>query len=263
LLRRCHVDHLTFRRINATRLEQNSLVALVVGGGKGERMGTELPKQFLLLRGKPVLVHTLEKFLALPPAYSLTTVVVLPEAFVEMGKQIIQEQANNLAGRSVFVIAGGASRGESVYKGLEKIRKEMSLENFSQALVAIHDAVRPLVQTKTIVASYESALRHGSGICAVACKSSLRMLTQTGSQAVDRSLYREVQTPQTFQLPLVYDCYQKNSSSLANFTDDASLVESQGHPIQLIDGDYENIKITTPEDLLLAEAILEKRGFAI
>ncbi len=218
--------------------------ALIVAGGKGTRIKSATPKQFIGLCGKPVLFHTLEAFHRYSP--SLPIVLVLPADDFATWKQLVVEHRFTIP---VTMQSGGETRFQSVKRGLEKIS--------GPGLVAIHDGVRPLVSEDIIGASFRLAAVHGTAIAAVRLKESLRMTDQDTTRAVDRSKFRLIQTPQTFDLDLIRRAYdQKEDPSL---TDDASVAERAGHSISLFEGSYENIKITTPEDLVLAEALLAHR----
>ncbi len=227
--------------------------ALIVAGGKGTRIKSKVPKQFLELNGKPVLLHTLEAFYR----YSdkINVVLVLPEDDFQTWHDISKKYNFN---KPLILQSGGDSRFQSVKKGLEKIQ--------GAGLVAIHDGVRPLVSEDIIGASFRLAAVHQSAVAAVRLKESIRMTDQTclpegssprrqdNTKAVDRSKFRLIQTPQTFNVQLIKKAYDiKEDPSL---TDDASVAERAGHTISLFEGSYKNIKITTPEDLLVAEALL-------
>jgi 2-C-methyl-D-erythritol 4-phosphate cytidylyltransferase len=217
--------------------------ALVVAGGKGTRIKSEVPKQFIELHGKPILLHTIESFLKY--SLHLPIVLVLPEEdFIKW--EVICEKFN--FNKPITLQKGGETRFQSVKNGLEKFQGE--------GLVAIHDGVRPLVSADLIGASFRLAAVHGSAVASVRLKESIRMTDQDNTKAVDRSKFRLIQTPQTFKLQLIKKAYQvKEDPSL---TDDASVAEKSGHVISLFEGSYENIKITTAEDLVLAEALLKK-----
>ena len=218
--------------------------ALIVAGGKGTRIKTSLPKQFIELNGKPILLHTVEAFLKY--SASLSIVLVLPEEDFKTWKAICEKYNFN---KPIVLQKGGETRFQSVKNGLDKIQGE--------GLVAIHDGVRPLVSSDLIGASFRLAAVHGSAVAAVRLKESIRMTDQDNTKAVDRSKFRVIQTPQTFNLTLIKNAYQiKEESSL---TDDASVAEKSGHIISLFEGSYENIKITTPEDLIIAEALLSNK----
>ncbi|WP_139924919.1 2-C-methyl-D-erythritol 4-phosphate cytidylyltransferase [Hymenobacter sp. DG01] len=216
--------------------------AILVAGGSGTRMGADRPKQFLPLAGEPVLLHTLRRF-ADPALGVQQTVLVLPPDQFETWQQLCTEYAITLPHT---VVAGGATRWASVRNGLAALSSP-------EGVVAVHDGVRPLTPASVIEATYQVAQAQGAAIAAVVPKDSVRSLGQQGSYALDRSRLRLVQTPQCFEIGLLRRAYQL--PELPTFTDDASVVEDL-HPIQLVAGDYRNLKITTPEDLLLAEAIL-------
>jgi len=223
---------------------QQKEYALIVAGGKGTRIKNSLPKQFIELNRKPILLHTVEAFLKY--SASLSIVLVLPEEDFKTWKAICEKFNFN---KPIVLQKGGETRFQSVKNGLDKIQGE--------GLVAIHDGVRPLVSSDLIGASFRLAAVHGSAVAAVRLKESIRMTDQDNTKAVDRSKFRVIQTPQTFDLTLIKNAYQiKEESSL---TDDASVAEKSGHIISLFEGSYENIKITTPEDLIVAEALLSNK----
>ncbi len=218
--------------------------AVLVAGGSGLRMGADRPKQFLLLRGEPVLLHTLRRF-AEPALGVAQVVVVLPADQITFWQQLCTEY--NVTIPHTLVV-GGASRWASVKAGLAALPAESPLG----ALVAVHDGVRPLVPRAVIEATYQAAARHGAAAAAVPPKDSVRMLGAAGSSPLDRRRLRLMQTPQTFDLALLRRAYRL--PELPTFTDDASVVDDL-QPVQLVEGDYRNLKITTPEDLLLATAL--------
>lgn len=215
--------------------------ALIVAGGKGTRIKSSLPKQFIELLGRPVLMHTIDAF----QCYSDTIkiILVLPEDDFSTWRLLCEK--HNFT-KAVTLQKGGDTRFQSVKNGLDLIEGE--------GLVAIHDGVRPLVSEDIIGASFRLAAVHQSAVAAVRLKESIRVTDQDNTKAVDRSRYRLIQTPQTFSVSLIKKAYQiKDDPSL---TDDASVAERSGHVISLFEGSYENIKITTPEDLTIAEALL-------
>ncbi|GAB3340768.1 2-C-methyl-D-erythritol 4-phosphate cytidylyltransferase [Larkinella ripae] len=214
--------------------------AIIVAGGSGSRMGMDLPKQFLPIGGLPILMHTIRRFRSYAP--DLQIIVVLPVVQIPVWDTLCrQHQFHEVS----TVVPGGASRFQSVRNGLAQILAD-------DGLVAVHDGVRPFVSTTIIQNSFETAHRTGSAVTCVALKDSARLVHPDGSsQAVDRSQYRLVQTPQTFQLPLFRNAFQTEEQAF--FTDCASVVEYAGFPITLIDGSYDNLKITTPEDLAISE----------
>lgn len=218
--------------------------ALIVAGGKGTRMKTKLPKQFLELNGLPVLMHTINAFYR----YNENTevILVLPEDDFQLWEELCVKHKYR---KNIKLQKGGDSRFQSVKNGLSLIEGE--------GLVAIHDGVRPLVSEDIIGASYRLAAVHDSAVAAVRLKESIRMTDQDNTKAMDRSRFRLIQTPQTFKTNLIKQAYEgKEDSSL---TDDASVAERAGHVISLFEGSYENIKITTPEDLVVAEALMDAR----
>jgi 2-C-methyl-D-erythritol 4-phosphate cytidylyltransferase len=216
--------------------------ALIVAGGKGTRINSKLPKQFIALNGKPILLHTIEAFFKY--SEKISVVLVLPEDDFGIWESICKEYNFN---KAIILQKGGETRFQSVKNGLDKIEGE--------GFVAIHDGVRPLVSSDLIGASFHLAAVHGSAVAAVRLKESIRMTDQDTTKAVDRSKFRLIQTPQTFNLQLIKKAYQiKEDPSL---TDDASVAEKSGHKISLFEGSYENIKITTPEDLIVAEALMK------
>jgi 2-C-methyl-D-erythritol 4-phosphate cytidylyltransferase len=219
--------------------------AIIVAGGKGTRIKSKIPKQFIELNGRPVLLHTLEAFYR----YSefVTVILVLPEDDFETWNSIKVKYNFN---RPIILQKGGETRFQSVKNGLDKIEGE--------GLVAIHDGVRPLVSSDIIGASFRLASVHQTAVAAVRLKESIRMTDQDNTKAVDRSRFRLIQTPQTFDLQLIKKAYQMKED--ISLTDDASVAERSGHIISLFEGSYENIKITTSEDLIVAEALMKARG---
>jgi 2-C-methyl-D-erythritol 4-phosphate cytidylyltransferase len=219
--------------------------ALIVAGGKGTRIKSSMPKQFLELNGTPVLIHTLRAFYDYSDSISI--VLVLPEDDFKTWHTLA---AKHHFDKPVILRKGGDSRFQSVRNGLDQLSGE--------GLVAIHDGVRPLVSKDIIGASFRLAAVHKNAVAAVRLKDSIRMTDQDNTKAVDRSRFRLIQTPQTFDLQLIKKAYQmKEDPSL---TDDASVAERAGHTISLFEGSYENIKITTPEDLIIAEALLKNKS---
>lgn len=217
--------------------------ALLVAGGTGTRMGADRPKQFLELRGEPVLLHTLRRF-AEPALRVSAIVVVLPQDQFETWSELCVRHAVDIPHT---VVAGGHSRWASVRLGLAQ------LADRPEGVVAVHDGVRPLTPTAVIENTFLAAAQHQAAIAAVPPKDSVRGLSKEGSYALDRARLRLVQTPQCFEISLLRRAYQM--PELPTFTDDASVVEDL-HPIHIVPGDYRNLKITTPEDLVLAEALL-------
>lgn len=210
--------------------------AIIVAGGSGSRMQSAVPKQFLLLNGKPILQHTLEQF----QAYSvdLKLILVLPARDLDTWADLCQQHNFDNPAQTVI---GGSTRFQSVRNGLAVI-------NSPDGLVAVHDGVRPYVSTDIIRNGFDTAARVGSAVTCVPAKDSVRLIGPDGrSEAVDRSRVRLMQTPQTFRLDWFRQAFAGEEQPF--FTDCASVLEHAGFPITLIDGDYANIKITTPEDL--------------
>ncbi|MEP1095725.1 MAG: 2-C-methyl-D-erythritol 4-phosphate cytidylyltransferase [Cyclobacteriaceae bacterium] len=207
--------------------------ALIVAGGKGRRMNSTTPKQFLELDGKPILVHTLEKFLLAEP---IKIILTLPGDHFDEWKKI---QRKYFASEEITVVVGGETRTASVLAGLNAVDGD--------GLIAIHDAVRPFVSVEIIERSFQFAYKFGSGITAVELKDSIRKkIGIDDSQFRDRSEFVLVQTPQTFQISKIKEAYQKMSDT---FSDDATVFEMAGNKVKLVEGHYSNIKITTQEDL--------------
>lgn len=217
--------------------------AIIVAGGKGTRMNSDVSKQFMLIHGLPILMHTINAFHDYSPDVKI--ILVLPPDEIEVWNQLCDKYHFQ---KKVKVATGGESRFQSVRNGLDQI-------NDIEGLVAIHDGVRPLVGKDIIGASYRLAAVHKSAVAAVRLKESIRITDQDTTKAVDRSDYRLIQTPQTFSLSLIKNAYEIKEE--ASLTDDASVAEKSGHKISLFEGSYSNIKITTPEDLIIAEALMK------
>ena len=215
--------------------------AIVVAGGSGTRMKSELPKQFIKLAGKPILMHTLEAF----HFDDIQIILVLPESQIPYWKELVDEHQFKIPHN---IIAGGEQRFHSVKNGLSSIKAD-------DGLVAIHDGVRPLIKRQIISESFEQAKRAGNAIASIQLKDSIRSITPHANQQEDRTNFRLIQTPQTFKIQLIKRAFEQEYTP--SFTDDASVLEQAGHSINLIEGDYKNIKITTPEDLLVAETLLK------
>ncbi len=216
--------------------------AIIVAGGSGKRMGTTMPKQFLLLAGKPVLMHTIEAFYNFDS--EMTIIVVLPQNQVDTWKNLCWQYAFEIE-HSIAI--GGATRFESVKNGLALVDGD--------GIVGVHDGVRPLVQNATLNRCYIEAGAYGSAVPVSDSKESVRILDENGqSRAIDRTTVRMVQTPQVFRVKILKESYAQQFKP--SFTDDASVVEAAGYPIHLSNGNKENIKLTTPDDMIYAEALL-------
>jgi 2-C-methyl-D-erythritol 4-phosphate cytidylyltransferase len=223
--------------------------AIIVAGGAGTRMKSEVPKQFMLLRNRPILLHTVERFLEIE---NCEVILVLPKAEqAYWQKEVTEKYADSIVHHNerIQVADGGITRFQSVKNGLAEIKEE-------SGVIAVHDGVRPLVSKEIIEQSFAEAELHEAVVVSISLKDSIREVNAGGSnKAVNRSNYRLMQTPQTFNLQLLKLAYEQQESPL--FTDDASVVEALGNSITLIEGDYQNIKITTPEDMIIAEAFLK------
>lgn len=219
--------------------------AIIVAGGAGVRMGKAIAKQFLPIGGLPVLMHTINKFNAYDAELQL--VLVLPENQFHYWQELCKKHAFNLPHK---LIKGGKSRFNSVQNGLNSIADE-------EGLVAIHDGVRPFVSREVIRDSFEGAAKYGSAIAVVPLKDSIRWVDPEGSsQFKNRDEFRLVQTPQTFQLKKIKAAFLTEEKPY--FTDDATVYEGMGWEVHLINGNQENIKLTSPEDLNYAGYILER-----
>lgn len=222
--------------------------AVIVAGGSGQRMGTSLPKQFLLLRNKPVIWYTLTAFL---DAYAdMQVILVLPEQHLETGRAIIHSTYDP---DRISITYGGATRFHSVQRGLELIHQP--------CIVFVHDGVRCLVSPQLIKNCYDAALLKGNAIPATTAVDTIRMETADGHHQVDRNKVRIIQTPQTFHTDLIRPAFRQEYQEW--FTDEASVVENTGIKINLVDGEADNIKITRPLDLMIAERILEERELGL
>lgn len=216
--------------------------AIIVAGGSGKRMGAAVPKQFLLLGGKPVLCRTIEAFWRFDGGMQL--VVVLPSEQIEPWRELCSKHGFTLAHT---VVPGGTERFHSVHEGLRHVRHD--------GLVAVHDGVRPLVSTELIGRCFSAGATHGAAIPVVPLHASVREVEGLRSRAVDRSKLRMVQTPQCFRAPLLRKAFELPYEPA--FTDEATLVERTGAEVYLVQGDERNIKVTTPIDLRVAEALWE------
>lgn len=214
--------------------------AVIVAGGSGTRMQSEIPKQFIELKGLPILMYTINAF----HYDNIQIILVLPDNQIDFWKQLIDQFGFKTPHQ---IVIGGSSRFDSVKNGLKSILSD-------DGLVAIHDGVRPLVNREIINRSFEVASTNGNAIVSIPLKDSIRSVDSTVNRQEDRSRFRLIQTPQTFQLNLIKKAFEQPFDPL--FTDDASVLEKAGFSINLIEGSYQNIKITTPEDLLIAESFL-------
>ncbi|MCK5136831.1 MAG: 2-C-methyl-D-erythritol 4-phosphate cytidylyltransferase [Bacteroidales bacterium] len=218
---------------------------VVVAGGVGRRMGNNIPKQYLDLDGKPLIIHTLEKFLQFDP--DMKVVLVMASGHRKFWDVI---SISYDYGSGIIIAAGGETRYESVKNGLQYIEDGL--------IVGIHDAVRPFVSPETIKRCYLAAAESGCGIPVVEMDESVRMIQSPDhSVYMDRSKLRRVQTPQVFKSEMIKKAYRQPCD--LDFSDDASVFESHYKHVTLVEGNRENIKITTPTDLQLASVLIERR----
>lgn len=219
---------------------------IIVAGGKGLRMGGDLPKQFLPVDGKPVLMRTIETFRQYSDAIGI--ILVLPHAQQDYWRQLCKEYHFNV---EHTVVDGGDTRFQSCKNGIAAVPDDAT------GVVGIHDGVRPFVTVDVIARTYEAARGHGAAMPVMPVTDTLRYVAgEDGGHNVLRSDYRTVQTPQTFDIQLIKRAYDVPYSEA--FTDDASVAEAAGHKVVMVEGCRENIKLTTPYDLLLADFICKQ-----
>jgi len=216
--------------------------AIIVAGGSGSRMGTEIPKQFLEISGKPILMHTIQIFYNYDPEIDI--ILVLPEVQQKFWTELCIQNLFSLRHR---ITSGGETRFHSVRNGLKQIE--------GSGIVFIHDGARPLVSLETLKRCFETAVNCGNAIPVLPASESLRKQEGNQNISVDRSLFFSVQTPQTFQTEQIREAFRQNYDS--EFTDDASVAEKAGFQIFMVEGNRENIKITTSADLIVAAAFLK------
>ncbi|MCP9771012.1 2-C-methyl-D-erythritol 4-phosphate cytidylyltransferase [Lacihabitans sp. LS3-19] len=217
--------------------------AIIVAGGSGSRMLSDIPKQFLNLGDRPILVHSIQRFIAIG---RIEIVLALPKNAIEYWDKIKTEYFENT--QNIKTVEGGATRFQSVKNALMSIPEK-------EGLVAVHDGVRPFIPTKIIEETFRLAAIHKAVIVAVDSKDSVRLTKDEKNFSIDRKTVKLIQTPQTFDLEILKDAYQIDEKE--TFTDDASVVEQHGFSIFLTEGSYKNIKITTPEDLEIGEVFLK------
>lgn len=219
--------------------------AVIVAGGSGTRMGKALPKQFMLLREKPLLYYTLNAFIE---AFSdIRVIMVLPLDYMEMGREIIDAYFEK---ERFIITAGGSTRFQSVKNGL--------VHTDEDSIIFVHDGVRCLVTPDLITRCHAMALKTGTAVPVVQAKDSIRLITEEGNEAMERNKVVAVQTPQVFHGKILKAAYQIDYKD--RFTDEASVVEAYGVKISLVEGEETNIKITLPQDLIIAEYILQQLG---
>ena len=219
---------------------------IVVAGGKGTRMGGGIPKQFQLLAGKPIVMATLERLHAIDPTMQI--ILVLPDEHIEIWKELCKEYSFAVP---LLLTQGGSTRFHSVQNGLAQV------DDLDEALVGVHDGVRPFVSARVLEDSFREAWIHGAAIPMIDIQDSLRHIVSVNgvTEVVPRDRYRLVQTPQVFRLSLLRRAYEQRF--IESFTDDASVVEALGEQIVGVEGNRENIKLTTPFDLMVAKTLIE------
>lgn len=219
--------------------------AIIVAAGSSTRMNLDTPKQYIPVAGLPVLMHTINAFYEYNR--KLEIIAVIPESDFRLWDDLCRQYRFDI---QLKLQKGGKTRFESVRNGL--------LEIGDKGIVAVHDGVRPLIEPEIIAASFSIAAIHGSAVASVRLKESLREIDKDQTKTVDRSKFRLIQTPQTFQVPIIKKAYEMANHT--DFTDDASVVENAGFKISLFEGSYRNIKITTREDLEVVKSLLQYRG---
>ena len=231
-------------------MKTGTVVAVIPAGGSGQRMGTATPKQFMLLGGVPLLLHCLQVFECCESISQIILVVPKDERERTLAEVVERHGIKKV----LKIVAGGATRQESVYHGLKETDPETEI-------VVIHDAVRPFVTEDLIERSIGTARDFGGAIVAVRMKETVKQVGPDGHilRTVDRSQLWLAQTPQTFRRALLMEGYRKAESDGFHATDEALLMERLGHKIVVVPGRWDNIKITTPEDFQMAEAILAGR----
>jgi len=214
---------------------------IIVAGGKGSRMKSDIPKQFLFIDGKPILMHTIEKFYQYDN--SINIILILPENQMFYWQLLVKKQKFTIP---LTIEKGGETRFQSVKNGLEHIK---------EGIVGIHDAVRPLVSLSTIKSAFALAEKEGNAVPVISTNESIRIINDKANHHLDRNTIKIVQTPQCFEAVLIKQAYKQDYKSI--FTDDASVLENTGKSIYLSEGNSENIKITTALDLKLAEILIK------
>lgn len=221
----------------------NPVYAVIVAGGSGARMGTTIPKQFLELCGRPVLYHTIKAFLTAIPEVHI--ILVLPEQHISYAQIVVQSFSERI---ELTIVMGGDTRYASVQNGIKEIPED--------ALVMVQDGVRPLLSTKLIHRCIEKARDYGSAIPVIPAADSMRMIGNDGaSLPVRRDALRIVQTPQTFKANILLPAFK--AAYREEFTDEATVVAANGGALFYVAGEKRNIKITTPEDLIIATALMQ------
>ncbi len=224
--------------------------AIIVAGGTGTRMKAKLPKQFIEIGSLPILMHTIKQFYTY--SAEINIILVLPNDQLITWDLLCKKHEFHIP--NIQIVAGGATRYQSSRNGINAIRSE-------NALVAIHDGVRPFVSIDIISNGFLLAKEKGTAVCCVECKDSVRYIDigDNTNRLLERNCLRLIQTPQVFQLNILKKAYTGEESNI--FTDDASVMEAAGYPIYLFEGDYKNLKITTEEDLLFAKILQNHNSY--
>lgn len=217
---------------------------IIVAGGSGSRMNSDIPKQYLEINKTPIIVHTVKRFLEYDK--NVQIICCVHANYLDYAEGLMLKYFPN---SKIKIVLGGETRFHSVKNGLAAIKD-------SNSLVAIHDAARPLVSKETIKGCFVSAQQNDSGIPVVKVSESIRSLEGNKSIAINRDNYRIVQTPQCFKTEILQKAFEVEYNN--SFTDDATVFENAGHVVSLVEGNIENIKITLPSDILIAEALLKK-----
>ena len=225
-------------------MKSNNNNIIIVAGGKGLRMGGELPKQFIPIGGKPILMHTVEAFYNFDP--NINIILVLPDSHKDYWAKLCKQYKFEIPHK---ITSGGETRFHSVLNGLQLVEK---------GIVGVHDGARPFASKELITHCFDEAVKHKAVIPVIDSTDSLRELTSDGkSKIIDRSKIKLVQTPQVFSVDLLKKAYQTDFKD--TFTDDASVVEALGEKIYLVKGETTNIKVTTPIDLKIGEYIINSK----
>ena len=224
-------------------MQASPVSVVLVAGGKGLRMGNALPKQFLPLQGKPILCYAIQAFKEAFPNAQL--ILVLPEEQLSYSNMLLQSFEEPI---ELTIVSGGATRFHSVQNGLKAI--------LPHSIVFVHDGVRPFIESQLLHTCYQKALETGTAIPVIPVTDSIRQLQEQASTALDRNQLKAVQTPQAFQSEIILKAFEQDYTEL--FTDEATVAEQAGFTLTLVEGSKQNIKITTPEDLLWAEFILQQ-----
>jgi len=229
---------------------KTKVAAIIVAAGSGARMGGSVPKQFIELDGRPILQHTLQRFEACALVHDLC--VILPVAFVEPYRLSMKQEWG--ISKLTAVVAGGAERCQSVWAGLEALSEDTEI-------VLIHDGVRPFVSDRILCESIDAAKMFGAVVVGLPPKDTIKVADYPViTRTLDRHHLIQAQTPQTFRIEVIRRAYEVAGESGHYSTDDAALVEQMGEKVVVVDGDWKNIKITSPEDLIIAEAFLEQEN---